>query len=358
MADTEYIRGKFEVRNHPSATRFMKDGFEAWAESERPSRTGGVRKEMRGSADDSPLLNIVSKIKEISPDLKDIIRQSGDPNADVAVKAMSKIGMGKKFSSPYDKMPRRHIVHGGCGCGCSGCQHHHEYDGEGLGDFLKKGVSAAKTAYSTGKKVYETAKQYSPAVKGLLSEFGGEKGAEIAAYADKIGLGRKRRGGTCGGACGGARAMHYPHHLAHGGAMHHPHHLAHGGAIHHPHHLAHGGARHRQTHAQFDYQIHGEGLGDFLKKGVSAAKSAYSTGKKIYETAKEYSPAVKGLLHEFGGEKGAEIAAYADKIGLGRRRGGASGARSHRGAIVKKVMMEHGLSLPQASKYVKEHGLY
>jgi hypothetical protein len=31
---------------------------------------------------------------------------------------------------------------------------------------------------------------------------------------------------------------------------------------------------------------------------------------------------------------------------------------SARGAIVKKVMAEHGLSLPQASKYVKEKGLY
>ena len=31
---------------------------------------------------------------------------------------------------------------------------------------------------------------------------------------------------------------------------------------------------------------------------------------------------------------------------------------SARGAIVKKVMREQGLSLPQASKYVKEHGLY
>jgi hypothetical protein len=31
---------------------------------------------------------------------------------------------------------------------------------------------------------------------------------------------------------------------------------------------------------------------------------------------------------------------------------------SGRGEIVRKVMREHGLSLPQASKYVKEHGLY
>lgn len=44
-----------------------------------------------------------------------------------------------------------------------------------------------------------------------------------------------------------------------------------------------------------------------------------------------------------------------------RMKGGAScGGKkpSARGAIVKKVMREQGLSLPQASKYVKEHGLY
>ena len=37
--------------------------------------------------------------------------------------------------------------------------------------------------------------------------------------------------------------------------------------------------------------------------------------------------------------------------GMGRK-------KSDRGAIVSKIMREKGLSLPQASKYVKEHGLY
>ena len=32
--------------------------------------------------------------------------------------------------------------------------------------------------------------------------------------------------------------------------------------------------------------------------------------------------------------------------------------RSQRNAIVREVMQKHGLSLPQASKYVKEHNLY
>jgi hypothetical protein len=42
--------------------------------------------------------------------------------------------------------------------------------------------------------------------------------------------------------------------------------------------------------------------------------------------------------------------------GMGRKVGGKS--PSERGEIVKKVMREQGLSLPQASKYVKEQGLY
>lgn len=54
-------------------------------------------------------------------------------------------------------------------------------------------------------------------------------------------------------------------------------------------------------------------------------------------------------------------------VGAGRRRrvhhrrtGGSScgGARGTRASIVKKVMQEHGFSLPQASSYVKQHGLY
>ena len=38
--------------------------------------------------------------------------------------------------------------------------------------------------------------------------------------------------------------------------------------------------------------------------------------------------------------------------------GGAKGGRSKRTELVKEVMKKHGLSLPQASKFVKEHNLY
>jgi hypothetical protein len=43
-----------------------------------------------------------------------------------------------------------------------------------------------------------------------------------------------------------------------------------------------------------------------------------------------------------------------EKMGSGRKKR----APSARNLVVKKVMREKGLSLPQASKYVKEHGLY
>jgi hypothetical protein len=38
--------------------------------------------------------------------------------------------------------------------------------------------------------------------------------------------------------------------------------------------------------------------------------------------------------------------------------GVSGGGRSKRNTIVREVMQKHGLTLPAASKYVKEHNLY
>jgi hypothetical protein len=51
------------------------------------------------------------------------------------------------------------------------------------------------------------------------------------------------------------------------------------------------------------------------------------------------------------GEKGKKLFGMGPPKKIGK-------AVSARGAIVSKIMKEHGLSLPMASKYVKEHGLY
>jgi hypothetical protein len=44
--------------------------------------------------------------------------------------------------------------------------------------------------------------------------------------------------------------------------------------------------------------------------------------------------------------------------GSGRKPKSGEKRVSARGAIVAKIMREKGLNLPQASKYVKDHGLY
>jgi hypothetical protein len=75
-------------------------------------------------------------------------------------------------------------------------------------------------------------------------------------------------------------------------------------------------------------------------------------------------PQLKSRMRKQRGALGEEfeVPEFYYEYGSGRRPvGGAScGGKkpSARGAIVKKVMAEHGLSLPQASKYVKEKGLY
>jgi len=70
---------------------------------------------------------------------------------------------------------------------------------------------------------------------------------------------------------------------------------------------------------------------------------------------------VVGLGRKHGG-RGMEprsLMTFPESMGSGKSKLKLGGKKpSARGEIVKKVMREQGLSLPQASKYVKEHGLY
>jgi hypothetical protein len=55
-------------------------------------------------------------------------------------------------------------------------------------------------------------------------------------------------------------------------------------------------------------------------------------------------------------DRGAQV--IGSLAGMGRGRGRPRGP-SRRGAIVKQVMAEHpGMTLPQASAFVRQHGLY
>ena len=70
--------------------------------------------------------------------------------------------------------------------------------------------------------------------------------------------------------------------------------------------------------------------------------------------SKVAGPTIKEVLHH-GPAMGMT---HIVPVSMGGRRKVGGRAPSARGAIVKEVMAKHGLSLPQASKYVKEHGLY
>ena len=93
------------------------------------------------------------------------------------------------------------------------------------------------------------------------------------------------------------------------------------------------------------------------KKGMVIDSSAYSPelegGVLLMDNPSQfhssvYPPALASYNHSF------PIASR----GSGRCGGAKPKRASARGAIVKEVMKKHGLSLPEASKYVKEKGLY
>ena len=98
------------------------------------------------------------------------------------------------------------------------------------------------------------------------------------------------------------------------------------------------------------------------EKKMAMGGRKHGSAAPMEEMSREKYDAMFGMTPEkkmaMGGRKRA---ARSVVIMDGPMLGGAScGGRkpSARGAIVKKVMREQGLSLPQASKYVKENGLY
>ena len=127
--------------------------------------------------------------------------------------------------------------------------------------------------------------------------------------------------------------------------------------------------------------------GAFGSMDYGVARSSGNTGEEFYDDSngmKEYgvnlAPSMKPMSkadirrekQQFMANKGFPMdvpknSGFAMNSGLPMNSGFAmsvpnsnkGGKKSSvRGAIVKKVMREKGLSLPQASKYVKEHGLY
>jgi len=128
---------------------------------------------------------------------------------------------------------------------------------------------------------------------------------------------------------------------------------------------------------------------DFLDPTKNGVGNLYNKAKEGIQQngAKLVSGAVKTGLRTFGGPVGSAVASGIDALGYGhhghhhhekggdytrhgaytrhhrdgrpyRRSAPASRRTQERNAIVKQVMRDQGLSLIEASKYVKAHGLY
>ena len=82
-------------------------------------------------------------------------------------------------------------------------------------------------------------------------------------------------------------------------------------------------------------------------------KNVGKRAKKMLDDINEKDPKA---FEEMSRKKASEGLLALSKSAVGK--GQAKGGRGKRAEIVKKVMKEKGLSMIQASKYVKEHGLY
>ena len=97
-----------------------------------------------------------------------------------------------------------------------------------------------------------------------------------------------------------------------------------------------------------------ENVGGAMKRPRGRPKKVLEAGALIRNAPKEfhssvYPPALASYNHELPIQSRGPM-------GAGRK--AKSGAKSKRGDIVKQVMKKHGLSLGEASKFVKENNLY
>lgn len=124
-----------------------------------------------------------------------------------------------------------------------------------------------------------------------------------------------------------------------------------------PSHLLDGGALLKNVPSQYHSSVYPPALASYiasLPKGHDAYGKGRMEGGDFFKDAKKIAKDVgKDIAKE-----GVKFAVKSATKSATKKGGACGGARAARGAIVKEVMKKHGLSLPEASKFVKEKGLY
>ena len=361
---TEYLRVKMAERGNLADAKFMEDGFDRWAESEAPARSGQMEKipaeskmegfggaltlskakrlqmmggsmcggQMRGGFDPVAEFNNIKNaakdlldmwrgiskwINEVKGELKDEIIDN--ENAPASYKEVARV-----FMQVLDSLAAVQGVLDGVASAASAV---------GLGKRGMRGGSVTDDIKKYGKMifdVYKWVKANGPGIRAVLSlksmqPVGGEVLKVLNPIFGFIGAGRRIGGVKC--ECSGGRKSALPVLDISAMGM---------------------GRRRGGADKQPKYSWDEPELPSIREM---EAKSGYSMSP---------SAADKANADRLYAEYQKKQASVGSTMRKQKKEPQTFGGRkpSARGEIVKQVMREQGLSLPQASSYVKQHGLY
>jgi len=422
---TEYLRVKLAERGNIADAKFMEDGFDRWAESERPARVGQVEKVpaeskmesyggamslskakklqamMMGGANvniagftvDVPdiVINAVKEAKKLHEFLKTVNTRLPDLIEDITDNVIYKpqdyspeiIADSKQFLGFLQSLRgyvtviekvlsfAQYIPTGSGRRG--GKRGHTRVHFGGAATTLETITKWIKYVKDVGTQIYNYVRWFAQKARTLevilkldAAQPEGKQVLDalkpIFDFMGVVGLGRHR--GRRGGRARSSSRSSSPECECHGGRKSPLPVLDINAAMM-------GGmsladqkmAMEMQNINRRDARMHGVTMEQYNQKMASATPKV-GLGRRHGGMSMAQMPAYSGPQYEFNYmNPSMGTAPKRPAMGMGKMRvvGGAScGGRapSARAQIVKKVMQEHGLSLPQASSYVKQHGLY
>lgn len=346
---TEYLRSKMAERGNAKTPNFSRDGFNAWAESERPARSGGSEKipaekqmmpsrivggvryhqasDLKGGIGVEDFVKLVpglfdffSKVKTYTADVKEDLRGEEmpvkfQPTARAIANTLEMIGLGKKPHQALYESCMMHMAPKGKRGGAADWQSWFKE----LGDKLKKayewfvknkaGIHYILNMKSLNPPGFDYPKQLS----GLMKSIGMAK-PPSASLLNKAAATAPVGGRKCGcrGGNEGVRIVDDTPEA-------------------------------KRLKEQYERKL----ANATSKEEERKLTNEYFSKMNILIKRNERAPPPDGMAYF------DEEVSMADEY---NRRGGKR--PSVRAQIVKQVMQQQGLSLPMASKYVKEHGLY
>jgi hypothetical protein len=346
---SEYLRGKIAQRGINRSAKFMTDGFDRWAESEAPARSGQMDKmpaeatESYGGAmtvhqakkhlggaysskmhggdllatgkkivqEAQNLINfwrgVSSWLGELKGELVDEVIENPQAPASYVNTAKNFLAVLESLDSMKNVLDDIAKAASLVGLGKPSKMHGGAMTLEDLGKYAGQVAG-----------VYNWLRQNKPGIQGILNlksfnagaanGFGGKVWSAIEPFFKAIGLGRKVGGKKC--CCD---------------------------------------------------EYSGSALPVLDVNAMEIKKPRKVGGKKLEISLQRIAPSDQHDAMLGGRKKSprkAQLKELKELVVGGKKSKVSSKKPSARGEIVKKVMREQGLSLPQASKYVKEHNLY